>query len=117
MVPHADAVFNLSRAALFLGSLICRDYQYLKTAMQDRLHQIYRKKLVPGFDSVIKNGYQAGALGLALSGAGPSMFALVPKNKAQAVGQAMEEGFKTAGHGSQSYILDFDSNGAKVRTS
>jgi homoserine kinase len=113
-ISHADAVHNVSRVALLLGALAAKDYSVLKTAMQDRLHQIYRKKLVPGFDAVVGNGLRAGALGVALSGAGPSMFAFAPARRAAAVGRAMEKGFSKAGKKSRSLVLEFDLRGARV---
>ena len=115
-VPHADAVYNVSRTALLLGAVASRDYSVLKTAMQDRLHQIYRKKLVPGFDEVVRKGYRAGALGIALSGAGPSMFAFAPRVKAALVGREMEKGFAKAGRRAKSLTLDFDHQGARVES-
>jgi hypothetical protein len=47
-VPHKDAVYNASRAALLVGSLMSGDYEFLTTALEDRLHQPYRLPLIPG---------------------------------------------------------------------
>lgn len=113
-ILHADAVYNLSRVALLLGAFVKKDYSFLKMAMEDRLHQNYRKKLVPGFEQVLESGYQSGALGIALSGAGPSLLAFASKVKAQEVGKAMEKGFKKFGVNAQSKVLEFEPFGAKV---
>ena len=113
-VSHKDAAYNISRVSILIGALAKRDYSLLKYAMEDKLHQNYRKGLIPGFDDVLKNGYSAGALGIALSGAGPSVFAFVAKRKASGVGRAMEKGFAKRGRHSRSLILGFDSEGAKV---
>lgn len=75
-VPHCDAVFNLGRAALLIASLQQRKYDLLSASMADRLHQPYRAPLVPGFGEVIQAAINAGALGAAMSGAGPSVIAL-----------------------------------------
>lgn len=114
-IPHTDAVYNLSRVALLLGAFSKKDYRLLKMAMNDRLHQNYRKKLVPGFDSVLKSGYESGALGMALSGAGPSILAFAPREKAKRIGRAMENGFRKAGAKAASRVLEFESSGAKVK--
>ena len=114
-ILHQDAVFNVSRASWLLGSLLKRDFGNLKHAMQDRLHQVYRKKLVPGYDIVEYNAYQKGAWGVALSGAGPSMLALSSLQNANSVGVAMENGFKKAGYSSKSLMLKFDQKGAVVQ--
>ncbi|MBI3012250.1 MAG: homoserine kinase [Elusimicrobia bacterium] len=114
-VAHADAVFNVSRVSLLVAALCARNYDRLKTAMEDRLHQNYRKKLVPGLERVIQNGYRAGALGVALSGAGPSVIAFTDSSRAGKVGEAMRRGFLSAGPAAQILILDFNLKGALVR--
>ncbi len=93
-VSRADAVFNGARVALFLAALQQRRHDLLQEAMEDRLHQPYRKKLVPGFDEVLAAARKAGAWGAALSGAGPSVLALSPKDRAAAVGEAMSAAFR-----------------------
>ena len=59
-------------AALFSGSL-----ENLRVAVQDRLHQPYRMKFIPGFETVIRMSYELGSLGTYLSGAGPTMISIV----------------------------------------
>ena len=115
-ISHQDAVFNVSRVALLIGALAKGESCHLKTAMEDRLHQKYRKKFVPGFDRVIKNAYQQGALGVALSGAGPSILAFAPNGKARQIGLGMEKGFLSSGKKSKSIFLDIDNQGAQVKT-
>ena len=46
-VSHKDAVYNLSRAALFSASLLTGKYENLRTAVHDKLHQPYRMELIP----------------------------------------------------------------------
>lgn len=106
-VPHKDAVFNASRTALLLGALVQKRYDLLGIAMEDRLHQPYRKKFIPGFDDVLNAAYRGGAYGAALSGSGPSIFALAPPSKAAQVGKEMEKGFAAAGIKAQSMVLKF----------
>lgn len=113
-ISHADAVHNVSRVSLLLGALTNRSYPLLKMAMEDRLHQNFRKPLIPGFDQVVKNGYEAGAYGIALSGAGPSIFAFVSDSKAAEVGQAMEKGFLKFNHPAKSLALKFSAAGAQI---
>ena len=113
-VPHRDAVANAGRVALFLGKFFSGDLKDLKTAMEDRLHQPYRKHLIPGFDRVVAGAYRAGALGAALSGAGPSIFAFASPSKAARVGKAMEKGFASAGVKAESRVLKFNLKGSGV---
>jgi homoserine kinase len=75
-VPHKDAVFNLQRSALLAHAFISRDYQTLRVAMQDKLHQPFRKRLVPNYDEFEALGYQHGALGVCISGSGSTILGL-----------------------------------------
>ena len=75
-VSRADAVHNMQRIALFSAALEARADDLLWEAMQDRLHQAYRESLVPGLAEALALPRRNGLLGLALSGAGPSILAL-----------------------------------------
>ncbi|MFQ5822697.1 MAG: homoserine kinase [bacterium] len=75
-VPHKDAVFNLQRSALLAHAFISRDYEVLRVAMQDKLHQPYRKQLIPTYDDLEKVGYKNGAFGVCISGSGSTILGL-----------------------------------------
>jgi homoserine kinase len=75
-ISRADAVHNLQRSTLFIAALEDRRYDLLWDAMQDRLHQTARQALIPGLVDVLALPRMPGLLGLALSGAGPSVVAL-----------------------------------------
>jgi homoserine kinase len=75
-VSRADAVHNLQRSTLFVAALEDRRYELLWDAMQDRLHQSARQALIPGLAEVLALPRMPGLLGVALSGAGPSVIAL-----------------------------------------
>ena len=77
VVPFCDAVYNLGRSSLLSASLISGDYTHLRTAVSDRLHQNFRKRLIPGIDDIFRLSYKNNALGVYLSGAGPSIVALI----------------------------------------
>lgn len=76
-VSHRDAVYNLSRASLFSASLLTGKYENLRTAVDDKLHQPYRLPLIPHADEVFKIAYTLGAYAMYVSGAGPSLMAIV----------------------------------------
>ncbi len=76
MVCLSDAVHNLQRTALFIAALEERRYDMIWDAMQDRLHQVYRQTLIPGLEQILAIPRMPGLLGIALSGAGPSVIAL-----------------------------------------
>ncbi|TDI85889.1 MAG: homoserine kinase [Caldithrix sp.] len=72
-VQHADAVHNVQRSALLCHAFLTRDYRNLRQAMQDRLHQPFRKQLIPGYDNFEKTAYENGALGVCISGSGSTI--------------------------------------------
>jgi len=96
-VPHTDAVFNLSRTALMAAAITQGRLDLLGLASQDRLHQDYRKDLIPGFDEVVAAALAAGALACVLSGAGPTMLALLGPDGGREVGEAMVSAFASSG--------------------
>ncbi len=79
-VTHMDARFNLSRAALFSASLLQGKYENIKIAVNDRLHQPYRIKLINHAQEVFDKAYELNAYGAYISGAGPTMMAIVDGN-------------------------------------
>jgi homoserine kinase len=75
-IPHSDAVRSCAAACKITAAMVSRDYEKLRGAFVDRLHQPYRKKLIPFLDDVIKAGAKAGALGGFLSGSGSTIICL-----------------------------------------
>ncbi len=67
-----DAIFNVQRAALLTAALATGDRSAFPDALEDRMHQPYRDRLVPGLEQITKLR-APGLLGCALSGAGPSV--------------------------------------------
>ena len=102
LVPHSHAVFNVGKVALFTAAWIKREWALLGRAMDDRLHQPFRAPLVPGMEDVLSTARKVGALGAALSGAGPSVVALTIENPDD-IGKAMKNAF--AAHGVECKII------------
>lgn len=80
MVSHKDAVYNLSRAALATAAFCDGDYDLLGVATKDALHQSYRLPLIPGGDEVFELALDMGALAVYISGAGPTIMAVVRRS-------------------------------------
>jgi homoserine kinase len=112
-VSLKDAVYNLNRTALLVAALAQGRVDLLAVATQDRLHQPYRASLVPGLRSVFQAALDAGAKGVALSGAGPSVLAFVDQG-AELVARAMEGAFQWAGSDANSLFVGLAAEGAKV---
>ncbi|MFH1724872.1 MAG: homoserine kinase [Elusimicrobiota bacterium] len=116
-VSLRDAVHTASHLAFLIKALESGEYAWLKTAMQDVLHQPYRKPLVRGMDAVIRDALKAGAFGAALSGSGPTVLALTLRGPKQAkVGRAMQKAFLRHGKESRYLALDVDNKGAVIDT-
>jgi threonine synthase len=86
-ISRADAVFNLQRVALLLQALQAQEYGQIREALHDRWHQPFRRPLVPGLERALELEHPA-LLGICLSGAGPSMVALV-ENDGDAVAELL----------------------------
>lgn len=112
-VSRSDAIFNAARVGLLLRALSTADFARLAVAMQDRLHQPYRIPLVPGLARAMEAAVAAGAAGVALSGAGPSLIAFAPANHA-AIAQATTGAFAAAGLHSRAWVLPVAATGATV---
>ena len=74
-ISRADAIYNIAHGALVLKALELGDEKLLRSAMQDRLHQDYRKSLIPDFDKIQALVRTTGA-GFCLSGAGPTLLCI-----------------------------------------
>ena len=90
---RADAIFNMSRAALLLRALELGDGELLKTALQDRLHQPYRKRLIEGYDRAEALALGCGAEGVCISGAGSTMLCVSTGDFIGRLERAMAEEF------------------------
>ncbi len=113
-VPFEDAAFNTGRTALLVAALAGARWDLVGTAMEDRLHQPYRKDLVPGFEEVCAAARAAGAVGAALSGAGPSVLAIAEAEIAEQVAAAMEKAFAAHGVRAQVVVTELDVHGVRI---
>lgn len=87
-IPHLDAVKSSAAASAITAAMVSRDYEKLRGAFIDYLHQPYRRKLLPFFDDVVRAGERAGALGGFLSGSGSTIIcvtSLAPEKVAAAM--------------------------------
>lgn len=79
-VPHAEAVYNLSRAALAADAFCGGRRELLPIVTGDKLHQPYRLALIEGGEAVFTLARAAGALAVYISGAGPTIMAVVDRD-------------------------------------
>ena len=114
---QADAVHNLSRLALLVSALGEGRLEDLQAATEDRFHQPYRAALIPGFVDILDAATAAGAAGVFLSGAGPTVLALYER-RADGLGNAITEAMSGAAAGhhldGRQMVLDVRHPGAEV---
>lgn len=75
-VAFSDAVYNLSRAAVLCKAIERGNTETIRRAWNDKLHQPYRKALIPQYDEIGKVAFDAGACAFCISGSGSTMLAV-----------------------------------------
>ncbi|MBQ3491677.1 MAG: homoserine kinase [Oscillospiraceae bacterium] len=79
-VSREDAIYNISHGAMVLKALELGDEKLLRHAMQDKLHQPYRKHMIADYEAIEELVRTNGAA-FCLSGAGPTLLCIT-RNKA-----------------------------------
>lgn len=113
-IPLKDAVFNFSAIALLPLALRTAP-ELLGSLLNDRSHEPYRARLIPGFHSVKSSALRSGAHGVILSGAGPTMLAFAPASRVKKIADAMTKAFERAGVVSRALTLSIDKKGSIIR--
>ncbi len=96
-VPHPDAAFNVATASGLSVGLLTGNHALIAAGMRDRLHEPFRARLFPHLTPLADAARHAGALGAALSGAGPSVLALSDPTAARSVAAALTHTATTLG--------------------
>ena len=114
-VKLSDLTVNLSNAANIVSGFLIKDTELIGRSIQDVIVEPARKHLIPGFSKVKNNALNAGALGVTISGAGPSVIAFCKKSQnLKKIGKSMEKGFSSAKVGCD-IIICKPSAGPKIR--
>ena len=96
-VKLTDAVLNLSNASAIVAGFMKKDPKLIGNSIVDVIVEPARQHMIPGYKQVKQNALKAGAYGVTISGAGPSVIAF-SKNSfdLKKISNAMSKGFKTA---------------------
>jgi len=118
MIPKkikiSDGIKNLTYATAIVAGFMNKDPELIGSSIRDVIVEPVRKRMIPGFDHVKKNALAAGALGVTISGAGPSIIAFAKKSSnLQKICSSMEKGFSKANTNCQTIICK-PTSGAKV---
>ncbi len=114
-VPIEDAVMNLGSLTLLLNGLRTGQEDLISEGMHDRLHEPYRWKLIKGGLTVREAAIRSGALGCAISGAGPSILALCNENNGKRISQTMVKAWESEGVASRAPLLNLQTSGSSWR--
>jgi len=98
-VPIKSFIHNVGHASSIVAGILLGDVGMVGQGMSDVIVEPIRSKLIPGYNSVKKNALCAGASGVAISGAGHTMMAIVDENKASTlkVAESMKSAFENEG--------------------
>lgn len=112
----SDVVFNIGRSSLLVAAMASGQLELIQYAMQDRVHQPYRASLIPGMSDVLEHATEHGALGAALSGAGPTLITFVDSASTtkQELEQFLLESMQKEGISATTMWLTPDIYGARV---
>ena len=114
VIPHSDAVFNVGRAALMVSALQNGEFDLLKVAGQDKLHQHYRGTLIEGYEDILKKSLELDAKCVFLSGAGPTILVAVDEDDSE-IKIGLKEFLNDFKNKWYIKELKIDQDGAKVR--
>ncbi|HET6516921.1 MAG TPA: homoserine kinase [Nitrosopumilaceae archaeon] len=113
-IKISDSIQNLSNATAMVVGFLRNNPEIIGSSVNDVIIEPARKHMIPGFNHVKNNTLAAGALGVTISGAGPSVIAFAKKSSDQKkICLAMEKGFKKAKVDCQTIICK-PTNGARI---
>jgi homoserine kinase len=110
-IARLDAVENSRNACAITAAFASREYQSLRGAFTDHLHQPFRKKLIPFLDDVIAAAESAGALGAFLSGSGSTICAITLRSPEKIAGAMLAAADSP---GARTILTTADNRGARV---
>jgi len=105
-----DAIFNISHSSLLTAAFISQDWEMLRTASLDKIHQKYRMKQMPELFDVQKTSLKNGSLMSTLSGSGSTLFSLCYKEDAQRLERELKKKFPHF----KVLSCNFDNDGVRV---
>ena len=113
-VSLKDAAYNARRTAMMVNAIMNKDEELFRLSMQDRLHQPYRMKLVPGLEEIINNlKHQENVLGTALSGAGPAIIVVTNDANTDNVKDIIQNTWNEFSVNVKMKTVSIEKNGAK----
>jgi homoserine kinase len=113
-VARPDAVQQAANLAMLLVALARGDGELMRAAVDDRIAEPARRPLYPGYAEARAAALEAGALAVAVSGAGPTVVAIVRHPAGEAVRAALVDGYARVGLVAQAFTTGIDTQGARL---
>ena len=114
-VPMKDAIFNLKHTAMLVQAVNSHDEKLMKIALQDRLHQQYREKLIPGLKEINEAlKHKDNVMGVVISGAGPSVLVISHGNNLNKIRETVSKVWLDLNVKSKILTLQVEEHGAEV---
>ena len=113
---RAQAVFNSSRTGLLIAAMMTGNLEALRVAVDDEIHQPYRKKLIRNYDDIFEKARENGSLAECPSGAGPTLMTLITDEKAEKYEKEMTAFLKTLPDKWELKLLKPDTRGAVIES-
>jgi len=109
------ALHQAAQVGALIAALAASDYELLGRAIDDRIAEPVRSRLLPGFTQAKAAALAAGALGCSISGSGPAVFALVRgAARGEEVARAMGQAYTDCGIENQVRVAEIDRAGARI---
>ncbi|MEO6876335.1 MAG: homoserine kinase [Opitutaceae bacterium] len=113
-LPYFDAVKSINSAAYLTAAFATRDYEKLRQAGGDFMHEPYRLPKIPGARTALAAGTAAGAYTGWLSGSGSSVLCVAPRASAEKVLAAIRGSFARESIACEARILNADNDGLQL---
>jgi homoserine kinase len=113
-IPRADAIAQAAHLAGLVLGLERGDHGLISRSMVDRIAEPPRAALYPGYPQAKEAGIAAGAIGVVVSGAGPTIIALTSAGTTAPVTAAMQKAYSMAGFESRAHRATVDNAGARI---
>lgn len=114
-VPMKDAIYNLKHTAMLVQAVNTHDEKLMKVALNDRLHQQYREKLIPGLKEIKEAlKHEENVLGVVISGAGPAILVISYGNNLDKIRETVSNVWLDLNVKSKILTLQVEENGAYV---
>jgi len=114
-VPLKSAINQWANVGALVAGLFKKDYELISRALEDKIVEPVRSRLIPKFDEIKAESIQQVALGGGISGSGPSIFMLSETEEtAKRIEKGMRQIYQKSGIGFHTYVTKINAEGVKV---